>query len=333
MTAVNQERLLVGKQSPVFNVAITDGDYLLQKQEKIEINRDPFSFPPIRDVFEPLIRYETVRFNPFDGEVFLLSQRNEQNQIVIDGLDLKKESFWLIFSRLDEASSFCKRLYLDQNKSTAVNNTEEIVFSVIDNFPQFLNYNLNEAATVEIIDRIYSKLLAKGKISQGGNYEYIRRALYHYRGIRKWHYSEQEEKSRLGTVVLDVIDDLIKQRESIRPVGSRKDYYYSSALAILLVEQQIEARFFQNLEEEFTASFEQNLQPHYEENLKPLEESLLRILHKYFDFPIFRCASVRQTAEEIRKAIFKINTIIDKYDWYNPNQSIEEIGKLICKNI
>ena len=97
MTAVNQERLVVRRQIPIIRVtaSLLKDKYLLQELKEGHMKKDPSMLPPIRDVYEPLIRRETVRFNPFDGEVFVLGQRNEQNQILIDKLNPQKENFWL----------------------------------------------------------------------------------------------------------------------------------------------------------------------------------------------------------------------------------------------
>ena len=78
------EGLNIGAKLPIMN----KDQRLVEVQTKI----DPFKLPPIRDVYEPLIRRETVRFNPFDGEVYILGQRNDKNQIAIDKLDPQKGS-------------------------------------------------------------------------------------------------------------------------------------------------------------------------------------------------------------------------------------------------
>ena len=86
---------IVRKGIPVMNINLEQ----IMGRERI----DPFILPPIRDVFAPRdnsgleIDHETVRFNPFNGEIFMLGQKNEQDQIEIDKLNPQRESFWLIF--------------------------------------------------------------------------------------------------------------------------------------------------------------------------------------------------------------------------------------------
>lgn len=313
MTAASNERLMIRKQIPIMVINI-------EPKERFTTTIDPFKLPPIRDVYEPLIRRETVRFNPFNGEIFVLGQRNEQSKIVIDKLDPQKESFWINFSRLDDACSTSKKFYHDQGKSAVVDYTEGIIFSAIDNLPQFLEGNLDEKAVRNIINNICLNLVVKGKIKDGDNQEYIKHALHNHRGIRNGHYSEQERKSRLGSVVLDVINDLIGER------GITENY--SPTLANLLVEQQIEQRFLLGLQKDFAKSIIEQLQPHYF-NLKQIESSLLQTLKKYFNFPIFRCAPLKQSAQEIKKAILKINKVITEYADYNPNKAMDLISKLM----
>jgi len=324
MTAVNQEKLVVRKQIPMITVTTSplEDKYFFEELKEGHIKKDPFQLPPIRDVYEPLIRRETVRFNPFDGEVFVLGQKKEQNQITIDRLDPQKESFWINFSRLDDAYSASKRFYLDQGKSAIVNNTEEIIFSTIDNFPQFFESDINEQAVRSIVNNICINLIAKGQIIDGDNQEYIKHALHNHRGIRNGHYSEQEKKSRLGSVVLDVINDLIEKRGVIK--------YYSPTLANLLVEQQIEQQFMLGFQKDFTRSIVKQLHPHYYD-LQQIEKSLLQTLKKYFSFPIFRCTPIKQSAEGIQKAILKINRIIQEFGDYNPNKAMDLINELMIK--
>ena len=172
MTATNQEKLIVRKQIPIIRVIASplEDEYSLQELKEGHIKKDPFMLPPIRDVFMPSNKpgleydYETVRFNPFDGEVFVLGQRDEQSKIATDNLDPNKESFWLNFSRLDGAYSATKRFYLDQGKSAVVNNTEEIIFSTIDDFPQFFDGDLGDKAVGKIVNNIFSNLAAKEQI-------------------------------------------------------------------------------------------------------------------------------------------------------------------------
>ncbi|MFH0979427.1 MAG: hypothetical protein V1803_00550 [Candidatus Roizmanbacteria bacterium] len=326
MTVIKQERLVVQKQIPIIRVRASplEDKYSFQELKEGHIKKDPFSLPPLRDVYEPLIGRETVRFSPFDGEIFVLGQGNEQSQIVIDNLDPKKESFWLNFSRLDDAYSASKKFYLDQGKSAVVNNTEEIIFSAIDNFPQFFEGNLNEKAVTNIINNICSNLVAKEKIIDGENQEYIYHALHNYRGIRTGHYSEQEERSRLGAVVLDIVNDLIRQK------GIEDQQEYSPTLAVLLVEQQIERRFLQSLEKDFTNSITEQLHSH-DDDLLELKTRLLESFKKYFGFPIFRCDPIKQSAEEIKKTILIINKIIDDFGDWNAVEAMNEVKKLIKK--
>jgi len=204
MIVTLKERLIIEKQIPIQAINTEP------KEKRLTI--DPFSLPPIRDVFEPLISVETVRFNPFNGEVFVLGQKNEQNQTEIDNLDPKKQSFWLNYSRLDDACSACKGFYTERGRSGLVENTEEVIDSVIGNLPQLSEAKLNESIVLELITDIHSKLLSKGIIFEGENYEYFRRALYYFRGIRRWHYSEEEKKSRLVAAFLNIVNDLIGEK-------------------------------------------------------------------------------------------------------------------------
>lgn len=310
MIMIGLERPIIGKQLPI----VDKGQKLIEIRTKI----DPFSLPPIRDVYEPLIRRETVRFNPFDGEIFILGQRDKQGQVTIDKFNPKKEIFWINFSCLDEATSTLKEFYHNHGKHKIVENTEEIISSVIDVFPQFFEGDLNEQLVKSIVSVICSTLVLKGKIKEADNQEYIKHALHNHRGIRNGHYSEQENKSRLGSVVLDIINDLIAER------GITK--YYSPTLANLLVEQQIEKQFITSLQEDFTKSIEQLL-PHGID-LKILKNEFLELLKKYFNYPIFRCAPIKQSAEEIRKTILKINKLIDEFGDWNPKIVIEDVESL-----
>lgn len=314
MTASRLERLNIGKALPVMD----NNQNLLEVHNKI----DPFSLPPIRDVYEPLIGRETVRFNPFDGEIFILGQRNKQGQIIIDKLEPKKKSFWINFSHLDGAYSTSKKFYLEQGKHKVIENTEGIISSVIDNFPQFFEGDLNEQAVRNIINIICLNLVIKGKIKDGDNQTYIEHALHNHRGIRNGHYSEQENKSRLGSVVLDIINDLINKR------GKSKNY--SPILANLFVEQQIEKKFLLDLEKDFKKSISENLQPHFS-SLKEIEKSLLQTFKKYFGYSIFRCSPIKQSAEVIQKGILEINRIIKEFGDWNPNKAMDKISELMIR--
>lgn len=309
--------VLIRKQIPI---AYID---LIPKERQII---DPFMLPPIKDVFAPRdnpgleIDHETVRFNPFNGEIFILIQKNEQNQIVIDRLDPQRESFWLNFSRLDEAYSTSKRIYFDQGKSAVVDSTEEIIFSIIDDFPQFFNGDLHNKVVKDIVNNICANLMTKGQIIDGDNQKYINYALHKYGGIKRGDYSEQEKKSRVGSVVLNVINDLIEER------GTTK--HYSPTLANLLVEQQIEQRFLEGLRMDFAKSIEEQLHPHFYD-LEQLKKSLSELDKKYFGFPIFRCAFAKQSAEKIKKTILEINKIINEFSDWNPGRAVNIINDFI----
>lgn len=330
MANQEKEKLVIRKQIPMIRATAIplEDKYSFQVLTKGQINEDPFSLPPIRDIFMPPDNrgleydFETVKHDPFDGEVFVLGQRNEQNKIVIDNLDPKKGSFWLNFSGLNEANSASKRFYLDQGKSGMVNNTEEIVFSTIDNFPQFFDGDLGDNAVKKIINNICSNLVIEGQIIDGDNQKYIDYALHKYRGINKGGYSEQGKKSHIGTVILNVIDDLIEER------GIMKQY--SPTLAILLVEQQIEQRFLKDLQKDFIKSVAEQLQPHFF-NLEQLEKSLLKSLKKYFGFPIFRCFPIKQSAEEIKRTMSKINRVIKEFGNWNPNEAVNIVNELMIR--
>ena len=297
-------------------------DQIPRERQKI----DPYMLPPIRDVFVPRdnpgleIDHETVKFNPFNGEISMLIQKNEQNQIVIDGLDPQRESFWLNFSRLDEAYSTSKNIYFDQGKSAVVDGTEKIIFSTIDDFPQFFNGNLHNKVVKEIVNNICADLMTQGQIVDGDDQKYINYTLHKYGGIKRGDYSEQEKKSRLGSVVLDVINDLIEER------GTKKNY--SPTLANLLVEQQIEDRFLTSLRKDFAKSIEEQLHPHFWD-LEQLKKSLSELDKKYFGFTIFRCAFAKQSAEKIKKTILEINKIIDEFSNWNPGRAMNIINDLI----
>jgi len=297
-------------------------DRIPKERQKI----DPYMLPPIRDVFAPQnnpgleIDHETVKFNPFDGEISILIQKNEQDQIEIDRLDPQKESFWLNFSRLDEAYSTSKKIYFDQGKSAVVDSTEEIIFSTIDDFPQFFNGDLHNKVVKDIVNNICADLMTQGQIIDGDNQKYIDYALHKYGGIKRGDYSEQEKKSRVGSVVLDVVNDLIEER------GTKKNY--SPTLANLLVEQQIEDRFLTSLRNDFTKSIEEQLHPHFWD-LEQLKKSLLGLNKKYFDFPIFRCAPIRQSAKKIEEAILEINKIISEFSSYNAVRAVKIIKDFI----
>ncbi|MEK7597349.1 MAG: hypothetical protein AAB441_01755 [Patescibacteria group bacterium] len=313
MTTIGYERIINKRKKSRISI-----DLSIEKRRQME-EIDPSMLPPIRDVYEPLIKYETVRFNPKNGRISIFCQRNEQNQIVIDKLDPQKESFWLNFSHLNEAYSTSKKHVL-QDKTITIDNTEEIILSTIDNFPQFFEGNLNEEAVKNIINKICSNLIVKGQIIDGDNQEYIRYTLHNHRGIRNEPYSKQEKKSRVGSVVLDVINDLIQKRGKIE--------HYSPTLANLFVEQQIEGRFLQNLKDDFIKSIGEQLKPHFNE-LQQLKKNLSELDEKYFGFPIFRCASIKQFTEEIKKTILRINKVIDENSHWNASNAMDEINTLV----
>lgn len=315
------ERYVVGKQIPIRNINL--------KSREAQKIIDPYMFPPIRDVFVPLnnpgleIVYETVRFNPFNGEIFMLAQENEQDQIEIDKLNPKRESFWFNFSNLNEACTVSKEIYLNQGKLEVVDGTEKVVSSTIDYFPQFVNGDLHEEIVKGIINNICINLMAKGQIEDGDNQKYIDYTLHRYRGIRKGDYSEQEKKSHVGSVVQNIINNLIEER------GTTKQY--SPTLANLLVEHQIEKRFLLNLEKDFVKSIGELLHPHFYD-LQQLKKSLLELNNKYFVFPIFRCASAHQSAGEIKKTVSEIAKIIDNYSSWNSVFAMQQIIQLMPKN-
>jgi len=309
---------IVRKGIPVMNINLEQ----IMGRERI----DPFILPPIRDVFAPRdnpgleIDHETVRFNPFNGEIFMLGQKNEQDQIEIDKLNPQRESFWLNFSQLDEACSTSKKIYLDQGKPAVVDSTEEVIFSTIDNFPQFFNGDLHNKVVKDIVNNICVNLMTGGQITDGDNQKYIDYALHRYGGIKRGDYSEQEKKSRVGSVIINVINDLIEER------GTKKNY--SPTLANLLVEQQIEQRFLEGLRMDFNKSIQGQLHSHFRD-LEQLKKSLSELGKKYFGFTIFRCAFAKQSAEKIKKTILEINKIIDEYSYWNPGRAMNIINDFI----
>ena len=294
---------------------------LLKKQiERIKI--DPIKLPPLRDVYEPFIKNETVRFNPANGEIFIFCQKNERDQIVIDNFVPQKEKPWLSSIDLNAACAISEK-FIFEDGSKITDNTGEVVQSTVDDFPQFFNRDLDEKEVAGIIKRICSNLVQKKLIADENNQDYIRYVLHNYRGIRRGRYSRQEERSRLGSVVLDVVDDLIKKRGKVG--------HYSPALAILFVEQQVENRFFQSLIGDFSKSIGEQLKPDFN-SLQKFKKSLLELEKKYFSFPIFRCAPINQLTKEIEKTILEINKVIDENSHCNVSKAIGEIGELVNGN-
>jgi hypothetical protein len=285
--------------------------------ERIKI--DPIRLPPLRDVYEPFIRNETVRFNPTNGEIFIFCQKNERGQIAIDNFVPQKESPWLSSIDLNAACAISEK-FISEDGSKIIDNTGEVIQSTVDDFPQFFSHDLDEKEVTSIITRICSNLVQKKLITDENNQDYIKDTLHNYRGIRSGHYSNQEKKSRLGSVVLDVVNDLIKERGKVG--------HYSPALAILLVEQQIENRFFKSLIGDFSISIGEQLKPNFN-NLQGFKKSLLELEKKYFSFPIFRCAFAKQSAEKIKKTILEINKIIDEFSDWNPGRAVNIINDFI----